>query len=109
MFVDAEGNDATHFIEAIVANIQDWDMKDIRVLRDLILELGRFYYRGEYKTCAEEFVDMADLPSAPIPDDIDTGYPVWSIDLAGNALVATGADSIMSLDEIREARKYRSR
>ena len=49
---------------------------------------------------------MADLPTAPIPDDINTLYPVWSIDLAGNALVGNGADEIMSLDEIHEERTY---
>ena len=45
---------------------------------------------------------MCNLPSAPIPPDIDTGYPVWAMDNHGYCLVGNTADEIEHVNSIRE-------
>lgn len=66
--------------------IMAWDLQDIKVLRDLILE--------------SDNVDLSALPSAiPVPELIST-YPVWAIDAKGRALVGAGADEIEELSDI---------
>lgn len=85
----------------IAAEIAAWDMQDISVLRDLISEIRDYRDENGERVDTERFIDMTSLPSAEIPADIDTTYPVWAIDAQGRALVGAGADSIETLDEIR--------
>jgi hypothetical protein len=87
--------------ETIAAEIAAWDLQDVRKLRDLIVELGacRDEFGGHIN--AQHYVDFSNLPSAPIPNDIDTGYPVWAMDVQGCALVGLGARDIEHIDEIR--------
>ena len=85
---------------AMIANeIANWDMNDVRVLRNLISEL-RASCR-ETDEDPEAFIDMASLPTVEIPVDIDTSCPVWAMDVHGRCLVGERADSIETLDEIR--------
>jgi hypothetical protein len=81
----------------IAANIAAWDMADIKVLRDLIAELS--------ESCedTQEFIDMTSLPTAPIPADINTAFPVWAVDLNNIALVGDNAQGIMPLAQVRAA------
>ena len=50
----------------------------------------------------DDVVDMTSLPSAPIPDDIDTSYPVWAMDSAGYCLVGATADEVAHVDIIQK-------
>ena len=79
----------------IAADIASWNLADIKVLRDLIAELSA--------ACedTQEFIDMSALPTAPIPADIDTAFPVWAVDVDGNALVGNDAKDIKTLDQVR--------
>lgn len=43
---------------------------------------------------------MADLPSAEIPKGIDTTWPVWALDRAGNVLVGDAADNETTIVEL---------
>ena len=47
-------------------------------------------------------MNMTSLPTAEIPDDVDTGYPIWAMDWLDNCLVGDSADAVESLDDIRE-------
>ena len=60
----------------------------------------RYWLRALDKVCEvggldpQAYVDMTSLGGAPLPDDVDTSYPVWAMDSAGNMLVGDLADSI---------------
>jgi hypothetical protein len=88
--------------EMIAAEIKAWDMRDVNDLRDLLAEL--FDWRDENgdgidpSACG---IDTADLPSAPIPERVDTGYPVWAVDLNGYALVGDRLDEVLHVDDLR--------
>ena len=90
--------------EAIAERIRNWDAADVGDLLAMITDLKSCRDDLGYPIDPQGFVDMSDLPSAPIPDDIDTSYPVWAVDIAGRALVGEAADKIMSINEIREAK-----
>jgi hypothetical protein len=88
--------------ELIAAEIKAWDCRDARELRDLFVE---------FRACRDENgdrldlrtygVNVADLPSAPIPEWVDTGYPVWAVDVNGYALVGDLLDTVEHVDELR--------
>ena len=80
----------------IVDRIENWDTKNIEQLKSLLEELEKF------PSDTTHLIDMTALPSAPIPDDIDTSYPVWAMDQSGNMLVGTDADQTMTIEEYRE-------
>jgi hypothetical protein len=91
-------------VDEAVKLLQEWDHEDINDLMDLINDA-----ETELKNEGLEpswFIDMCDLPSEPIPDDVDTGYPVWAMDKQGYCLVGDDATSTAHLDEIRENCKY---
>ena len=71
--------------------VDDWDGEDIGELIELLQEAKKF----------DANIDMASLPGAPIPDDIDTSYPVWAMDRSGNMLVGNDADQTMTIEEYR--------
>jgi acyl-[acyl carrier protein]--UDP-N-acetylglucosamine O-acyltransferase len=87
--------------EAIAAEIAAWDLQDVRRLRELLDELEACCDDFGRPINTDPYVDFSDLPSAPIPDDIDTGYPVWAMDVQGYALVGDDARDIEHIDEIR--------
>jgi hypothetical protein len=88
--------------EMIAAEIKSWDCRDVYDLRDLIAEL---------RACCDENgdeidpraygVDFADLPSAPIPEWVDTSFPVWAVDVDGCALVGDLLDTVEHVDSLR--------
>ena len=72
-------------------------------IEKLIEELAEIERGLSEEQKLEDVVDMASLPSAPIPPDIDTSYPVWAMDTRGYCLVGSTADQIERVDSIREA------
>lgn len=87
--------------EAIAAKIKAWNLSDVRDLRDLLAELSACRDESCDRIDVEAYIDTTSLPSAPIPDDIDTGYPVWAVDVHGVALVGDDMRGVESLDSIR--------
>ncbi|MBW4984783.1 hypothetical protein KZZ07_19770 [Mameliella sp. CS4] len=87
--------------EQITAEIKSWNTKHVSVLRDLISELNRCRDDLGNAIDPQAFIDMSALPTADIPGDIDTSYPVWAVDRNGYALVGDDATDIETLDEVR--------
>ena len=85
----------------IAREIRAWDTEDIYRLVDLLKKLDVIADRVGRK--AEDYVRMDSLPSAPIPEGVDTAYPVWAVDKRGMALVGPGADEVESVEEVRAA------
>lgn len=79
--------------------IKTWNCIDIHLLREWVTELVAVC--KELDLDDENYVDMTFLPSAEIPDDVDTLYPVWAMDNDGDLLVGSNLDEIMSLAEYR--------
>lgn len=88
----------------LVQRIKSWNKVEVKQLRNLVTEL--YALRDEYgePLDTQNYLDMSSLPSAEIPDDVDTSYPVWAMDEGGNCLVGDGADQIEHLIDIRGAR-----
>lgn len=80
------------------AKINAWDRKSVYELRDMLRDLNSL------TDDSDAYIDMTSLPTAAIPDDVDTSYPVWAIDYSGHMLVGDAADDIMSLDDYRANR-----
>jgi erythromycin esterase-like protein len=87
--------------QQIAAEIAAWNLRDVRDLRNLLAELRACRdERGDEIDFAAYGVDTTNLPSAPIPEWVDTGYPVWAVDVDGMALVGGALDEVESLDQI---------
>lgn len=80
----------------IAQKIKDWDCEEITTLQSYIEDLTQIC--GDFEMVG---VDITALPSEEIPDDIDTGYPVWAMDKHKMCLVGESLDSVESLDDIR--------
>lgn len=103
-----EGIDRAAYIEVldraariIAREIRAWDTEDVARLVELLTRLDAIGDRADRK--AEDYVRMDSLPSAPIPEGVDTAYPVWAVDKHGQALVGPGADEVESVEEVRAA------
>ena len=90
----------TDLIDRLAASVQTWDRKDIYELRSA---LAAYFAACKAADCDPVEIDMAALPSADIPSDVDTGYPVWAMDTSGMMLVGDDASSVMHLDDYRAA------
>lgn len=91
--------------ENAIKAVKEWDLENIVDLRDALNELDQILdsERGnDWGPRLDEVVDLSDLPSVEIPNDIDTGYPVWAMDRSGNCLVGDDLQDIESIDSIRE-------
>lgn len=97
-------------IRTLIQNIANWNKENIYELRDMLNELPIAIRNAladeEISEAEAEFyksrVDITDLPSVDIPDDIDTGYPVWAMDNNGMCLTGDDMQMIDSVDEIRQ-------
>lgn len=87
--------------ESIANEIKQWDRQSVARLRGLIAELNGAISGDDH---IERHIDMTDLPTADIPDDVDTSYPVWAMDVDGNMLTGECADEIMTIAEYRADR-----
>ena len=103
-----EGIDRAAYLEVldraariIAREVRAWDTEDISELVGLLTRLDAIGDRADRK--AEDYVRMDSLPSAPIPEGVDTAYPVWAVDKRGMALVGPGADEVESVEEVRAA------
>ena len=101
-----EGIDRAAYLEVldraariIAREVRAWDTEDISELVGLLTKLDETTDRADRK--AEDYVRMDSLPSAPIPEGVDTAYPVWAVDKQGQALVGPGADEVESVEEVR--------
>ncbi len=83
----------------IAREVRAWDTEDISDLVELLTKLDETAARADLR--AEDYVRVDSLPSAPIPEGVDTGYPVWAVDKHGQALVGPGADEVESIEEVR--------
>lgn len=83
----------------IAREVRAWDTEDISDLVELLTKLDETAARADLR--AEDYVRVDSLPSAPIPEGVDTGYPVWAVDKRGMALVGPGADEVESVEEVR--------
>ena len=109
-----EGIDRAAYLEVldraariIAREIRAWDTEDISWLVELLTKLDETADRADRK--AEDYVRMDSLPSAPIPEGVDTAYPVWAVDKQGMALVGPGADEVESVEEVRAACEEQAR
>lgn len=91
----------------IAREIRAWDTEYISRLVELLTRLDEIANRGDQS--AEDYVRMDALPSAPIPEGVDTAYPVWAVDKQGMALVGPGADEVESVEEVRAACEEQAR
>ncbi len=109
-----EGIDRAAYLEIldraariIAREIRAWDTEDISRLVEMLTKLDEIADRAGRK--AEDYVRMEALPSAPIPEGVDTAYPVWAVDKRGMALVGPGADEVESVEEVRAACEEQAR
>jgi hypothetical protein len=95
-------------IEGIATAITSWDCQDVTVLRDLLSELKLACVEATDAASTEpelagrdynpvQIVNLATLPSAPLPAGVDRDYPSWAADVDGNLLVGDAADHVISL------------
>lgn len=87
----------------IAREIRAWDTEDISRLVELLARLDEIVDRADGRVEVQDYVRMDALPSAPIPEGVDTAYPVWAVDRHGMALVGPGADEVESVEEVRAA------
>ncbi len=76
-------------LSRLVNKIRGWDCNDVRDLLDWLRELEASLAKDP-KLAAEydEYrLFFMPLPSAPIPKEVDTTYPVWAMDRRGYCLV----------------------
>ena len=111
-----EGIDRGEYLEVldraariIAREIRAWDTEDISRLVELLTRLDEIGDRADGRVGAEDYVRMDALPSAPIPEGVDTAYPVWAVDQQGMALVGPGADEVESVEEVRAACEEQAR
>jgi hypothetical protein len=88
--------------EMIAAEIKAWDCRNVYDLRDLLAELRACRdENGDEIDLRAYGVEIDDLPSAPIPEWVDTCFPVWAVDVDGYALVGDLLDTVEHVDSLR--------
>lgn len=88
----------------IAAQIKAWNKQDVFELRNLIVELEEAIKAEGENGRRDQYIDLAQLPSAEIPADVNTGYPVWAMDAAGRLLVGADVREVVTLEQYREER-----
>jgi len=97
-------------ITNMIARINGWDKESIFDLREMLNEfpvlIREAVADGEITDADAEFykrrIDITDLPSVEIPEDVDTGYPIWAMDKEQRCLTGEDMQSVTSLADIRE-------
>ena len=93
----------------IAREVRAWDTEDVSRLVELLAKLDEIVDRADGRVEVQDYVRMDRLPSAPIPEGVDTAYPVWAVDKRGMALVGPGADEVESVEEVRAACEEQAR
>lgn len=94
----------------IVARIMNWDLQRAEELCEWIEELYSFCHCHSdlLSLCSRDFqyyLDLEDLPSAEIPDDIASkNIYVWACDKKGRCLTGRFGDETETLSRIRRRR-----
>jgi putative transposon-encoded protein len=96
-------------IEEKIKSIENWNKESIYELKNMLNELTDMFRiaRAEREITDSEYewyqtrIDITDLPSADIPVDIDTGYPVWAMDKNGFCLTGEDMQGITHIDDLR--------
>ena len=111
-----EGIDRVAYLEIldraariIAREIRAWDTEDISRLVEMLTKLDEIVDRADGRAELQDYVRMDALPSAPIPEGVDTAYPVWAVDKRGMALVGPDADEIESIEVVRAVCEEQSR
>jgi hypothetical protein len=95
---------AKTLLPLICFRIRMWDREDIHELLSLlkkivtIMELNPDEYPG-LKACS---IDLGELPSEKIPEDIGKSCHIWAMDKKGMCLVGTDANRLTHIDDIRK-------
>lgn len=100
----------TSRIELAIDKVKGWDREYVEELREHLHRMGAeikaAYEDGAINDAAREYylslIVISDLPSEPIPEDVDTSYPVWAMDKHGYCLFGEDLQGVASLDKIRE-------
>ena len=92
---------------SVARRIKSWDRVNILHLLRLVSELQELQTiaenDGEPFEAQDYGVDWSSLPSADVPNDLDTSYPVWAMDEAGQCLVGAGLNQIKHLTVVQGA------
>lgn len=94
-FAEAKGR-----VKKAAGAVESWDTENVRDLIEALQELEEANSEVDEEDRVE--VDLQSLPTAPIPEDVDTSWPVWAMDANQVLLVGETADEIMTLAEYRE-------
>ena len=96
---------------SVARQIKSWNRVNVEHLRRLVSEFQDLQTiaenDGEPFEGQDYGVDWSSLPSADLPKDLDTGYPVWAMDEAGRCLVGDGLNRIEHLTEVQGADQCR--
>ncbi|TGC11476.1 hypothetical protein [Methanolobus halotolerans] len=93
-----------NLLSTIYSRVSNWDKEDMNVLlADLkrivsIMELNP----DAYPCLSSCDLDVGNLPSERIPDDIKGKYDVWAMDKKGMCLVGIDANKVIHIDDIRK-------
>jgi len=92
---------------SVARQIKSWNRVNIEHLRRLVSEFQDLQTiaenDGEPFEGRDYGIDWSSLPSADLPKDLDTSYPVWAMDEAGRCLVGDGLNRIEHLTEVQGA------
>ena len=98
---------AKALLPEVCARIRDWDKEEINVLlADLkkaisIMELNPDDLPG-FASCG---MDIENLPSEKIPEDLEGKFRIWAMDKKGMCLIGIDANKVMHVDDIRKELK----
>jgi hypothetical protein len=93
--------DADDAAECCSEEIACWDGGRVEHLRYWLRTLDKVCEVGGLDPQA--YRDLSKLGGVPLPDDVETCFPVWAMDEKGDMLVGVGADDIENIDNYREA------
>ena len=92
---------------SVARQIKKWNRVNVEHLRRLVSEFQDLQTiaenDGEPFEGRDYGIDWSSLPSADLPKDLDTSYPVWAMDEAGRCLVGDGLNQIEHLTEVQGA------
>jgi hypothetical protein len=85
--------------------VENWDMQDtleLKILMDEVKEVLGLVNQVAAVGAAEDRygIRIDSLPSAAIPEGIDTSYPVWAMDTSGRMLIGEAMDNITTITDV---------
>ena len=90
---------------SVARQIKKWNRVNVEHLRRLVSEFQELQTiaenDGEPFEGRDYGIDWSSLPSADLPKDLDTSYPVWAMDESGQCLVGESLNQIEHLTEVQ--------